>query len=64
MANPLISLENLTEPLTKLVEVVAAGIGTLYAPFGTVRQAEADAKAKVILAKANTEVLSLQQRAR
>ena len=64
MPNPLISLENLTEPLTKLVEVVATGMGRLYAPFGTVHQAKADAEAKVILAKADAEVLSLQQRAR
>lgn len=64
MENPLISLDNLTEPLTKLIEVVSSGIGTLYAPFGTIRQAKADAKAKILLAKADTEVLSLQQRTR
>jgi uncharacterized repeat protein (TIGR03899 family) len=63
MTNPLVNLDNLTEPFTKLIEVVSAGMGTLYAPFGTVRQAKADAKAKVILAKADTEILSLQQRA-
>ena len=63
MTNPLINLDNLTEPLTKLVEVVSTGMGTLYAPFGTVRQAKADARAKVILTKADAEVLSPQRRA-
>jgi hypothetical protein len=63
MTNPLTTLDNLTKPLTKLVEVVSAGMGTLYAPFGTVHQAKADAQAKVILTKADAEVLSLQQRA-
>ena len=58
-----INLDNLTEPLTKLVDVVATGMGALYAPFGTVRQAKADGRARVILAKADAEVLSLQQRA-
>lgn len=62
--NPLVDLEHLTEPLTKLVEVVAAGMGTLYAPFGTVRQAKADGQAKIIRAETDAVVLSLQQRAR
>ena len=64
MDNPLINLEKLSEPLTKLVDVVATGIGTLYRPFGTVRQAKADLKAKIISAKAAAEVLSLEQRAK
>ncbi|NOJ25422.1 DUF2806 domain-containing protein [Vibrio coralliilyticus] len=63
MSDPLISLDKLSEPITKLVEVVASGIGTLYQPFGTVRQAKADAKAKLIIAKADCEVLSLSERA-
>lgn len=64
MDNPLINLEKLSEPLTKLVEVTSAGIGTLYRPFGTVRQAKADAKAKIISAEAGTKILDLEQRAR
>ena len=48
MSNPLVDLKGLSEPLTKLVEVVSQGIGTLYSPFGTVRQAKADAKSKII----------------
>jgi len=64
MENPLINLEKLSEPLTKLVHVTAAGIGTLYRPFGTVRQAKADSKAKIISSKTGAEVLSLEQRAK
>jgi hypothetical protein len=56
-------LEKLSEPLTKLVEVVATGIGTLYAPYGTVKQATADAKSRVIIAKADVVVASIEQRA-
>ncbi len=63
-SGPLVSLDKLSEPLTKLVEVVAAGIGTLYAPFGTMRQAKADAKAAVVRAEADVEVASIQERAR
>lgn len=59
----LVDLSGLTRPLTKLVEVTASGVGTLYAPFGTVRQAKADARAKIILAQANSEVASLEVRA-
>jgi len=63
MDNPIINLEKLSKPITKLVDVVSKGIGTLYAPFGTVRQAEADAKAKIIHAKADTNVLDIHERA-
>ncbi|MCP5268113.1 MAG: DUF2806 domain-containing protein [Zoogloeaceae bacterium] len=63
MENPLIDLKGLSKPITKLVEVVAQGAGNLYAPIGTVRQAKADAKARVILAKADDEVRSIEGRA-
>ncbi|MBP7516764.1 MAG: DUF2806 domain-containing protein [Desulfobulbus sp.] len=63
MNNPIVDLKNLSKPLTKLVDVVAAGIGTVYAPFGTVRQAKADAKARIIHAKADIEVANLYARA-
>ncbi len=63
MDNPLIDLKPLSQPITKLIEVLARGAGTLYAPIGTVRQANADAKARVILAKADEEVQSLKARA-
>jgi len=64
MDNPLINLDKLSEPLTKLVDVTAAGIGTLYRPFGTVRQAKADARAKIISAEADAKVLTLEHRAK
>ena len=63
MDNPLVDLKGLSEPLTKLVEVVSEGIGTLYAPFGTVRQAKADATSKIILAEADAEILNIEDRA-
>lgn len=63
MDNPLINLGDLSAPLTKLVEVIADGTGRLYAPYGTVRQAKADAKARTILAHADAEVADIAQRA-
>lgn len=44
------------EPLTKLVECVAKGIGKFYEPRGIVRKARADAQAKMILAEAEDEL--------
>lgn len=64
MSNPLINLEKLSEPLTKLVQVTSKGVGKLYAPFGTVRQARADAESKIIHAHADLEVLNIQERAK
>ena len=64
MENPLIDLGKLSEPLSKLVDVVGKGIGTLYGPWGTVRQAKADAKAKIIIAKSENEVADLKYRAK
>jgi len=63
MDNPPINLDKLSEPLTKLVEVVSKGIGTLYAPRGTVRQAKADGEAKIIHAQADAKALEIQERA-
>lgn len=63
MENPLSNLKDLSRPLEKLVDVVSAGIGTLYAPFGAVREAKASAKAKIIHAKADIAVASLYERA-
>jgi hypothetical protein len=60
---PLISLDKLSEPLTKLVKVVAAGIGGLYEPLGIVRKAKAEAKAAVIRAESAREVSTIEQRA-
>lgn len=62
MSGPLLNVGKLSEPLTKLVETIAAGIGGLYAPVGTVRQAKADAKAAIILAEAEGKVASMEMR--
>ena len=64
MENSLINLGKLSKPLSKLVDVVGVGIGTLYGPFGTVIQAKADAKAKIIIAKSDNEVADLNYRAK
>lgn len=64
MDNPLSNLKDLSKPLTKLVSAISKGIGTLYSPFGTVRQAEADARAKIIHAEADAQVQSIQDRAK
>lgn len=63
MDNPNINLEKLSEPITRLIEVISKGVGTLYAPFGTVRQAKADSAAKIIFAKGEIEVAGLIERA-
>jgi len=44
------------------VEVVAAGIGELYAPFGIVRRAKAKAKATIIRAEADGEAATISHR--
>lgn len=64
MDNPIVDLGKLSEPLTKLVDVVGKGIGTLYSPWGTVRQAKADAKAKIIIAKSENDIADLNLRAK
>lgn len=40
-----INLDNLTEPLTKLIEVVSIGVGGAYKPLGTVLNANANSYA-------------------
>ncbi|MBA6421117.1 DUF2806 domain-containing protein [Pseudomonas sp. 5Ae-yellow] len=64
MDKSLMDLEGMSQPLTKLVEVVADGVGGLYAPFGTVRAAKADAKAMIIRTQAENEAASLRDRAK
>jgi hypothetical protein len=59
----LVNLGELSKPLTKLVEVVARGIGNAYEPIGTVRQAKAEAKAQLIRAGANIAERELLERA-
>lgn len=66
MDNPLINIDlgKLSKPLTKLIDVVGKGVGTLYSPWGTVRQAKADAKAKIIIAKSGNDIAHLNIRAK
>lgn len=52
---------DLAKPITKLIDVIAKGTG--LAPLGTILQAKADAKAKVIETKANIAANSLTERA-
>ncbi|CAI8825095.1 DUF2806 domain-containing protein [Pseudomonas sp. IT-P395] len=59
----LIDLKGVSEPLTKLIESVSKGIGALYEPTGKVRNAKAEAKAMLILAKAGEKVDSVTLRA-
>ncbi len=63
MDKPLVNLDALSQPMTKLIEVLANGFGTLYAPFGTVRSAHAEAKAMIIRAEAEADVVSIRERA-
>lgn len=58
-----LDLTPLSAPFTKLVEVVARGIGTIYEPTGTVRQAKAEATAQLIRADADIKTHELMQRA-
>jgi Protein of unknown function (DUF2806) len=63
MGEPLIHIDlgNLSEPVTKLIDVVAKGTG--LTALGTVLQAKADAKAKVISTKSDIEAQALIERA-
>ena len=61
MSDPI--LVQLAAPLTKFMDVVSRGIGTCYEPYGTVRQAKADADAILILTKADIEKQELLYRA-
>ncbi len=59
----LIDLKGISEPLTKLVESVAKGIGVWYGPTAKVRNAKAQAKEMLILAEAHAQVDQLELRA-
>lgn len=48
-------LAGLKEPLTKLVKVIAAGMGNLYRPLGIVREADAKAQAIRTIAAAQAD---------
>lgn len=59
----LVNLKGISEPLTKLIDSVSKGIGTLYEPAGKIRNAKAEAKAMLILAEANEQVEAIALRA-
>jgi len=51
----LVDLKGVSQPLSKLVDAVSKGIGEIYKPVGILRIAKAQAKAKLILSKAEGE---------
>lgn len=57
-------LENLTQPLTKLLEIVANAIGVIYKPEQIRREAKAHGDASIILAEANATVKEIELRTR
>lgn len=59
----LIDLKGLSEPATKLIEVISAAVGAAYAPTHARRIAKATADAKIIAAKGEFEVDELRLRA-
>lgn len=61
--NVLVDLGTLSQPITKLIEVVAQGTGNLYKPVGTVLQAYADRMANVIIAEGDEKISEIRQRA-
>ncbi|MBE5137119.1 DUF2806 domain-containing protein [Vibrio parahaemolyticus] len=58
-----ISLGELSQPVTKLIESVQCAIGTLYEPRKIRKIAKANADASVIEAKARVEVSDIEARA-
>ncbi len=64
MQNPLVNdLAGLSEPLKKLIEVTASGVGKLYEPFHIKRVARAEAEAKIIATKAEINTAEIHERA-
>lgn len=59
----LIDLKALSEPACKLIDSVSGAIGALYEPTRIRRKAEAEADAKITLAKGEQKVLDLEARA-
>ena len=50
----------LSQPITKFIEVVAAGVGKIYEPVATIMQAGADGVASVIGAHVDVKVKEIQ----
>ena len=59
----LLDLKGISEPITKLIESVSKGIGTIYEPTKTVRNAKAEAKAMLIEAEAKQGMSEIEARA-
>lgn len=59
----LINLGELSKPATVLVEKVCNAVGIVFEPTRIVRQANAEAKAEIIKAKASVEIRDIEQRA-
>lgn len=59
----LINIGELSKPATVLVEKVCNAVGIVYEPTRIVRQANAEAKAEIIKAKASIEIRDIEQRA-
>jgi Protein of unknown function (DUF2806) len=59
----MIDLKGLTEPATKLIETVSAGIGCLYLPRHIRNVAKAEAERTIILANAKAEETLIQAKA-
>ncbi len=60
---PISDLVGLSEPLTKLLETVSSGIGTLYEPRKIRENAKAHADARIIEAKAEADALIIVAKA-
>lgn len=61
--NPLSSLEHLSKPLIKLLDIVENAGGALWEPYGIRRKAKAEADAMLILANAEIKSTDIQYRA-
>src|ERR1043166_1738514 len=57
------ALTAISAPVTKLIECVSKGVGKLYEPMGIVREAEAKAKAGLILTLGQIEERQLLESA-
>ncbi len=60
---PISDLVGLSEPLTKLLETVSSGIGTLYEPRKIRENAKANADARIIEAKAEADSMIIKAKA-
>ncbi|MFT0476002.1 DUF2806 domain-containing protein [Pseudomonas antarctica] len=59
----LVDLKGVSKPITKLIQAVSKGIGAIYEPVSTVRNAKAEAKARLILAESDAALSEIKSRA-